>query len=78
MGWQSLVRFLIPCADRFYDFLEEQGRLAAEGAKAMAMFLTGAAKAEDVRAAVQAVEHKGDAVVHEMEETLATPSIART
>lgn len=71
MGFQSFIRFLIPREDRFYDFLEQQGRLAAEGAQAMNAFVTGKANPEAVREAVQAVEHKGDAVVHEMEEALA-------
>ncbi len=71
MGLQSIIRFLIPREDRFYDFLEKQGELAAEGARALNQFLSGKANPEDVRKAVQEVEHQGDAVVHEMEEALA-------
>lgn len=71
MPIQSIVRFLMPNEERFYDFLEQQGELALEGAKALAGFAVDKLDPEAVREAVQAVEHRGDAVVHEMEETLA-------
>ncbi len=71
MSFQSIVRFLMPSEDRFYDYLEQQGELALEGARALARFAVEKAPPETVREAVQAVEHRGDAVVHEMEEALA-------
>jgi len=71
MPIQSIVRFLVPTEGRFYDFLEQQGQLALEGAQALSRFAREKVPPEEVREAVQAVEHRGDAVVHEMEETLA-------
>ncbi len=71
MPIQSIVRFLVPNEGRFYDFLEQQGQLALEGAQALSRFAREKVPPEEVREAVQAVEHRGDAVVHEMEETLA-------
>jgi uncharacterized protein Yka (UPF0111/DUF47 family) len=61
----------MPNEDRFYDFLERQGQLALEGARALARFAVEKAPADTVRDAVQDVEHRGDAVVHEMEDALA-------
>ncbi|MCC6624886.1 MAG: DUF47 family protein [Deltaproteobacteria bacterium] len=72
MGLQGFVRFLLPRADHFYEFLERQANVAHEGALALARF--GSADkgtAVDVCEAVQALEHQGDGIVHEMEEALA-------
>jgi uncharacterized protein Yka (UPF0111/DUF47 family) len=69
MGFQSVVRWLLPHEDHFYDFLERQAQVAHETAVAFEAFKTGDATA--VSNAVQELEHKGDAIVHEMEEALA-------
>lgn len=71
MGFQGFLRLLIPREDQFYDFLEQQALLAHEGALAMAKLTQERASSEAVRDAVQAVEHRGDSVVHQMEEALA-------
>lgn len=71
MGIQDVIRFLLPREDHFYDFLEQQARAAAEGAKALAMFTEHDEPVERARAAVQKCEHEGDAIVHAMEEALA-------
>lgn len=71
MSLQSIVRFLVPNEHRFYDFLEQQGNLALEGALALARLVREKDHPDTVREAVQAVEHRGDAVVHDMEEALA-------
>lgn len=72
MGLQSFVRWLLPRADHFYDFLERQAAVAHQGALALARF-GGPDKgsAQEVCDAVQALEHEGDKIVHEMEEALA-------
>lgn len=72
MGIQSFIRWFLPREDKFFDFLEQQAVVAHRGAQALAGF-GGAAKgsAPEVNAAVQALEHEGDRVVHEMEEALA-------
>jgi len=72
MGLQSFVRFFLPRADHFYDFLERQANVAHEGALALARFGgPDRGSAQDVCDAVQALEHQGDGIVHEMEEALA-------
>ncbi len=72
MGLQSFVRWLLPRADHFYDFLERQAAVAHQGALALARFGTSdKGTAQEVCDAVQALEHEGDKIVHEMEEALA-------
>jgi predicted phosphate transport protein (TIGR00153 family) len=70
MGLQSVVRWLLPKEDHFYDYLERQATVAHEGATALASFKSSGS-AEITREKVQALEHKGDKIVHEMEEALA-------
>lgn len=72
MGLQSFVRFLLPRADHFYEFLERQADVAQRGALVLARF-GGPERgtAQEVCDAVQALEHEGDGIVHEMEEALA-------
>jgi uncharacterized protein len=71
MGLQDLVRWLLPKEDHFYEFLERQAAAAHEGATALAAFSTEGAVAASVAESVQVVEHKGDSIVHELEEALA-------
>jgi uncharacterized protein Yka (UPF0111/DUF47 family) len=71
MGLQDLVRWLLPKEDHFYGFLEDQAVAAHEGATALAAFSAEGAVAAGVAQTVQAVEHKGDAIVHSLEEALA-------
>lgn len=70
MALQSLVRWLLPREDHFYDYLEAQGALCLDAANALAGFKTGKAAAE-VRDAVQKVEHQADDYVRKMEDALA-------
>jgi uncharacterized protein Yka (UPF0111/DUF47 family) len=69
MGIQSVIRFLLPREDYFYDFLERQAVVANKGAYALRSFKDG--DVTRVRDAVQLLEHEGDRIVHEMEEALA-------
>ena len=71
MRLQDLVRWLLPREQHFYDFLERQAAAAHEGATALAAFSAEGATVDSVAASVQAVEHKGDAIVHELEDALA-------
>lgn len=71
MGFQDVIRFLLPREDHFYDFLEQQAKAAHDGAKALAKFADETATAEEARASVQDFEHSGDKIVHDMEEALA-------
>lgn len=71
MSLQAVVRWFIPQETQFYDFLEQQATLAAEGSVALAHYFDQGAQPEKVREMVQVIEHRGDAVVHAMEEELA-------
>lgn len=70
MAVQSLIRWLLPRDEHFYVFLERQSVVAHEAAVALAHFGRDQSPAQ-VREAVQAQEHAGDKLVHEMEEALA-------
>ena len=72
MGVQSFIRWFLPRDDQFYAFLEQQAVIAHKGALALARFgQSEGGTAPEVSAAVQVLEHEGDAVVHAMEEALA-------
>jgi len=70
MALQGLVRWLLPKEDHFYDYIETQGALCLEAANALSGFKRGQT-AEQVRDAVQVIEHKADDYVHKMEDALA-------
>ncbi len=70
MSLQSIVRWLVPRELHFYDFLERQIATAHAGAVALARFRDGA-RADEVRDAVQTLEHEADGIAHEMEDALA-------
>lgn len=69
MALQSIVRWLLPKEDHFYDMLEELGVLGHQAALELASF--GVKPAGDVARAVQELEHQADDVVRRMEEALA-------
>jgi uncharacterized protein len=70
LGLQDFIRGLVPKEERFFDLLERQGRLVHDAALALADFGQHGSVAK-VSAALQELEHQGDALVHEIEETLA-------
>ena len=69
MGLQTLVRWLLPREDHFYDMLEELGQLANDAAVALARLQDR--PAIEVQETVQTIEHTADDVVRRMEEALA-------
>ncbi len=71
MGLQAFVRWFLPREDHFYGYLEDQAAVAHEAALAFTQFKDDSVSAEDVRHAVQELEHKGDRIAHEVEESLA-------
>src|SRR6187551_526322 len=71
MGLQAIVRWFLPREDHFYGFLEAQAEVAHEAALAVALFKDESVSASDVRFAVQELEHKGDKIAHEVEESIA-------
>ncbi len=70
MALQGLIRWLLPKEDHFYDYIETQGALCLDAANALCGFKNGQT-AEQVRDAVQVIEHKADDYVHKMEDALA-------
>jgi uncharacterized protein len=69
MAIQGLIRFLLPKDDRWYDMIEELGRLGHEASKALLQFRDH--PSAKVQEDVQALEHKADDVVRRMEDALA-------
>jgi uncharacterized protein Yka (UPF0111/DUF47 family) len=68
---QSLLRFLLPREDHFYDFLEKQSQVAHKAALVMAKYRDGSTTPQGIREQVQDLEHEGDQIVHQMLDTLA-------
>lgn len=71
MSFQELIRWLLPREDHFFDFLERQARVAREGAEALSTFREDAVSSAMVTAKMHELEHRGDEVVHELEDALA-------
>jgi predicted phosphate transport protein (TIGR00153 family) len=71
MPLQSVVRWLLPREDHFFDYIEKLGQVCAEAAHVLYSFRDEWSTAEDTRQKVQNVEHAGDRLVHEMEDALA-------
>lgn len=69
MALQSMIRWLLPREDHYYDMIEELGRLGHEAAIALTAFET--TPAAQVQESVQVLEHKADDVVRRMEDALA-------
>jgi uncharacterized protein len=68
---QSLIAWLLPKEEHFYDFLEQQARIAAAGAKALHEGFLSKQSPQAVCDTVQGLEHDGDRLTHGMEEALA-------
>lgn len=70
MDLQRIVRWFLPREDHWFAYLELQAVTTHNGAMELLRLRDGDS-VHDVRARVQALEHAGDRVVHEMEEALA-------
>jgi uncharacterized protein Yka (UPF0111/DUF47 family) len=70
MPLHALIRWFLPKEDHFYEFLDRQAAVARDAATVLASF-AGGADPVAVRDKVQDLEHRGDAIVHEMLEALA-------
>ncbi|MCX4240409.1 DUF47 domain-containing protein [Paraliomyxa miuraensis] len=71
MGLQDFIHRLLPRDDRFFDLLERQAGVAHDAAVALASFADPERDVGSVSEEVQEFEHQGDALVHELEESLA-------
>ena len=71
MALQDFVRWLLPKDDQFFDLMERQAVAVHEAALVLATWSEDGKSNVDVRRTVQDIEHKGDAIVHEVEDALA-------
>jgi uncharacterized protein len=71
MAFQNLIRWFLPKEDKFYTLLELQGKVLHEGALALSQLGAPVLDGPAVRDRVQDLEHQGDKVMHEVEESLA-------
>ena len=71
MGLQDVIRWLMPREDHFFDYLERQAAVAQQGAIALARFAEDGSSIATISAAITDLEHRGDEVVHELEDALA-------
>jgi uncharacterized protein len=73
MGLQDVVRWLLPWETHFYDMLEQQAVVFAEAAAIMATIEVGDApqNSPDLLAKIADCEHRGDALVEQIENALA-------
>jgi uncharacterized protein len=71
MGLDSIIRWFLPKEDHFYAFLEQQATVAHEAAVALAKLKEDGANTKVVCSEVQDIEHRGDKIVHDIEEALA-------
>lgn len=70
MGLQDVIRLVLPKEDRFFVSMERHAVVLHRAAGELAR-LGQNAEPEAVRDAVQALEHEGDKLMHEVEEALA-------
>jgi uncharacterized protein Yka (UPF0111/DUF47 family) len=71
MALQSLVRWLLPKEDHFFDYIEKLATITHEAAQVLSTFREEFSTAEGTREKVQDVEHSADGEVHKMEDALA-------
>ncbi|HET6584130.1 MAG TPA: DUF47 family protein [Nannocystaceae bacterium] len=71
MGIQDLIRRVMPREEGFFDLLERQAKTALAAAETLASFAETRRTAGSVAESVQRIEHEGDQLVHEVEDTLA-------
>jgi uncharacterized protein Yka (UPF0111/DUF47 family) len=71
MALQAIVRWLLPREDHFYSLLESQADACHAAAMALLKSKDPSSRPEDVRDAVQVIEHFADDLVRQMEDALA-------
>ena len=70
MGLQDVIRLVLPKEERFYNVMERHAGVLHRAAGELARLGQGS-DPESVRDAVQALEHEGDKLTHEIDEALA-------
>ncbi len=71
MALQAIVRWLLPREDHFYSLIESQADACESAAIALAKSKDPSTRPEDIRDAVQVIEHHADDLVRKMEDALA-------
>jgi uncharacterized protein Yka (UPF0111/DUF47 family) len=71
MALQSVVRWLLPREDHFYDYVEKLALITHQAAQVLSTFREEFSTAEGTREKVQDVEHAADEQVRKMEDALA-------
>jgi uncharacterized protein Yka (UPF0111/DUF47 family) len=77
MSLQALINWLLPREDHFYDFLEQQARVAQQAVPVLGRFVEPGADFEAIRVEVTRIEKEGDRIVDEvlnaLSDTFVTP-----
>ncbi len=77
MSLQTLINWLLPREDHFYDYLEKQALVAQQAVPVLGRFVEPGADFEAIRAEVTRIEKVGDKIVDEvlnaLSETFVTP-----
>ena len=77
MSIQSLINWLLPREDHFYDFLERQAQVAQRAVPVLGRFVHSGADYEAIRVEVTKIEKEGDRIVDEvlsaLSDTFVTP-----
>jgi uncharacterized protein len=77
MSFQKLINWLLPREDHFYDYLEQQAKVAQRAIPVLARFVEEGANYEEIRAEVTRIEKEGDRIVDEvlkaLSDTFVTP-----
>lgn len=71
MGLQDFVRWILPKEDHFYTYLEDLASASHEAALALAKWKDPATTPASVCDEVQAIEHKADGIIEQLEDGLA-------
>ena len=66
MSLQRVISFLIPREHQFFDYLEEQARVAREAVRVLGRFVDGDPDHAGIRRDVTAFEKEGDGLVDQM------------
>jgi uncharacterized protein Yka (UPF0111/DUF47 family) len=71
MGLQDAVRWLLPKEDQFFELMEKQAANIAKAAVEMQKFRPGQGSASENAKLILEIEHEGDALLHQVEDSLA-------
>jgi uncharacterized protein Yka (UPF0111/DUF47 family) len=71
MGLQDVVRWILPKEDQFYTYLENLASATHEAALALGKWKDPKTSPQSICDDVQAIEHKADAIIQQLEDDLA-------